>query len=484
MSVRNPFEFVENASREFPDVIAIDSEQAKITFAELKDNSLRIAQVLRENGIKPGDVVGTRLPTALDAMVRFALFHEATIGSSIPGDAPETVFEKFDWLVCLTEEKHFPREKQILLNQAFLNRVAITPPAIGIEHYPDEETTCMVSFSSGTTGEPKLIEWDIACVYDRVVTRREQWMPVSPYLCLLGLSTALGIITLLANVNRRETYFDVVGAQNQLLVIAENNIQCVMGSPIQLNFLLKQAQRDISQEVEIPLIMSAGSHMPDSLILQLEKIFKSEVRATYASSEGGSVSVRVGTEGSNSTKSRGTYAGKLLPGAVVKILDENGMECIEGEVGDIAVGRPHQPRKYLLDPENSAMYFRNGFFYPGDRGFMKGEELYLVGRSTEIINAGGVKINPAVIEAVSIEFEGIDDVAAFPILRKDNGLQSLALAFTSHGKVDPQELAKFLIQRLGVRAPTALIQVPHIERNHMGKVNRQELSEKLSVSLD
>lgn len=477
MSVRNPFEFIENASREFPDAIAIDSELAKITFAELEDNSLRIAQVLRENGVRPGDVVGTRLPTALDAMVRFALFHEATIGSSIPGDAPESVFEKFDWLVCFTVEKHFPREKQILFNQAFLNRVAITPPAVEIEQYPDEETTCMVSFSSGTTGDPKLIEWDIACVYDRVVTRREQWMPISPYLCLLGLSTALGIITLLANVNRRETYFDVVGAQNQLLVIAENQIQCVMGSPIQLNDLLKQAQRNLSQVVEIPLIMSAGSHMPDSLVLQLEMVFKSEVRATYASSEGGSVAVRAGVEGRNPESSRGKYAGKLLPGAVVKILDDNGMECNEGEVGHIAIKRPLQPRKYLLDPENSAKYFRNGFFFPGDMGFMKGEDLFLEGRSTEIINAGGVKINPVVIEEVAVEFEGIDEVAAFPILRKENGLQSLALAFTSPGIVDPKELAKYLSQRLGGKAPTALIQVPRIERNHMGKVNRQELSE-------
>jgi acyl-CoA synthetase (AMP-forming)/AMP-acid ligase II len=60
--------------------------------------------------------------------------------------------------------------------------------------------------------------------------------------------------------------------------------------------------------------------------------------------------------------------------------------------------------------------FRNGWVYPGDVGSEAEQGLVtLGGRSTEVINSGGNKVNPTVIEDVLKSFPGVRDAAAFGV---------------------------------------------------------------------
>mgnify|MGYP003353367339 CR=1 FL=1 len=55
---------------------------------------------------------------------------------------------------------------------------------------------------------------------------------------------------------------------------------------------------------------------------------------------------------------------------------------------------------YFRDPEQTKAAFRDGWFYPGDLGTLTDDgRLRLAGRSSEIVNAGGVKVDPATLSA-------------------------------------------------------------------------------------
>ena len=64
-----------------------------------------------------------------------------------------------------------------------------------------------------------------------------------------------------------------------------------------------------------------------------------------------------------------TSDGKALPGAEVKIVDDNGNEVPRGAEGDIAYRGPAHMIEYLAHPEETtALFTKEGFSRSGDRG--------------------------------------------------------------------------------------------------------------------
>lgn len=470
-----PIEFLRFASETDPQRTAIHSIDADLTYQELFDTVLRFARVFSETGVRPSQLVATKLPPVLDIVVSLALFHEGAVGGSVTPDVTIKNLEQFDWLISSESSTLVPPEKLILIDQAFLNRCALLAPEYRPTFYPNGQSLCRVSFSSGTTGEPKLIPWSFECLHDRAITRREQWMLDTPYMCLLGLSTGLGFMTFFAQLSRQEPYIVSAKGEQLLNQIKKFKVRCVMGSPHQLGLLSNEAISRPSLVSSIPIIMSAGSSLPDVISEQLTNVFGSKIVSTYASSESGSVAMRLHGAEPTFESATALYAGEVLDDVEVRIVNTNFSPLDEGQVGDIAIQRALQPQEYLGNKESSAQTFRDGFFLPGDRGFLRGKHLYLVGRSKEIIDMGGIKINPARVEQLALGFEGINDAAAFS---KDlpNGLVELVLAFTSKVEIDPNAFHTFLLSQLGESAPNMLIRVPEIPRNHMGKVNRPQLA--------
>lgn len=217
--------------------------------------------------------------------------------------------------------------------------------------------------------------------------------------------------------------------------------------------------------------------MPDFIVKQLQRRFtNARFVSTYASSEAGSVALRDGIGSSDG------FAGTLLDDVEVIIVDDDGKPVPDGETGNIAIKRAHQPQEYLNDPATTALAFRDGYFFPGDTGYLRGRELYLSGRSSELINAAGVKADPARIESVVFGFGSITDAAVFP-LETNEGLTKIALVFVADADLDVTALLAYLRDQLGESSPSHVARVTHIARNHMGKVNRSELAQTFTANV-
>lgn len=473
----HPFDYLVASATRDPSGIAISTVDVDMTYAELLDTSLRFAALLRERGVVPGDVVGVRAPALVELSLAFAIFHEAAVGTNVPLGYLESGGTAIDWVVAVAPLESFPADRQIILDTETMQRVATLSLGNEMIPYSSDDAVCRLPFSSGTTGRPKPVPLTIDTLVDRCIDRREQWMPAQPYFCHLGLSTGLTFMTFYAHVILGETYISPGEGAQALQQLQRHNVACLIASPHQLSVLLTSARASSATFPALKTIMSAGAALPDFLGQQLMRRFDAQLVVTYASTEAGSTAIRLGPDSTDGS------AGTVIAGVDVAAFDEAGERLPDGVQGLIGVRRARQPLAYLNEPEATSHAFRNDFFFSGDLGHVVGDQLFLAGRQSEVINAAGIKVDPARVEAAAYAWDGVREAAAFGFF-DSRGLEVIALVFVSDASVAVNDLMSHLRSRLGESTPTRVARVEAIPRNHMGKVNRDELAGLFSSRVD
>jgi acyl-coenzyme A synthetase/AMP-(fatty) acid ligase len=107
--------------------------------------------------------------------------------------------------------------------------------------------------------------------------------------------------------------------------------------------------------------------------------------------------------------------------------------------------------------------------------------LILEGRTDEIMNFGGTKLNPAKVEELAKEFDGVMD-AAVCLVERLPGIEEVAIAIVGAGAIDLRGLDRMLRAKLPIGHPTVFTTTRQIPRNLMGKIVRTEL--KLQILKD
>ena len=96
----------------------------------------------------------------------------------------------------------------------------------------------------------------------------------------------------------------------------------------------------------------------------------------------------------------------------MEIVGESGNILAYGSEGIVRVRTREIVNGYVGDPEQSAVKFREGWFYPGDIGYIKEDGMFVVtGRQELLLNIGGDKINPEKIEDVLKQYPDVYDAA-------------------------------------------------------------------------
>jgi malonyl-CoA/methylmalonyl-CoA synthetase len=168
--------------------------------------------------------------------------------------------------------------------------------------------------------------------------------------------------------------------------------------------------------------------------------------------------------------------GVVSAGVDIKIVDEAGQAVPQGELGIIAVRTPGMAQSYIDEPEASAAAFRDGWFYSGDWGVLLAPRvLRLAGRHDDLINAGGIKMPAAQVEAQVRELVQPQDCAVLAI-NLDGGAISLGVALvldTPDRNAVRRKLAGEL--KLGATIGAKVIFLPKLPRTHNGKIDRVAL---------
>ncbi len=145
-------------------------------------------------------------------------------------------------------------------------------------------------------------------------------------------------------------------------------------------------------------------------------------------------------------------AGRVLPLAQVKLVDDYDNEVPVGKVGEIVMKGPMVFKGYWNLPEDNAHTFREGWHHTGDLGrFDEDGFLWYAGRKAEkeLIKPGGENVYPAEVEKVILQHPDVEKTVVFgvPDPKWKEGIKAVC-ELKEGAKLTPQELIDFVGERI------------------------------------
>lgn len=346
-----------------------------------------------------------------------------------------------------------------------------------------------LSYTSGTTGNPKGVVHTHGWAYAHMRTAATNWLGISeddkvwatagpgwqkwiwsPFVSVL-CSGATGFV-----------YYGKFEPRKYLQLLIDYQINVLCCTPTEYRIMAKV--ENIS-DYKLPYLhsaVSAGEPLNGEVINTFKKHFNIDVRDGYGQTEN---TLLVGVMKGMEIKPGSM--GKPTPGNHVEIINENGEPCNVGEVGDIAVHveTPALFKHYYKDPERTAMQFRGDYYVTGDRA-RKDEEGYFwfEGRSDDIIISSGYTIGPFEVEDALVKHPYVKECAvvaspdevrgnivkAFVVLRDgvDKDMENLVETLQNHVK----ELTA------PYKYPRKIDFVEDLPKTTSGKIRRIELRQR------
>ena len=457
-----------------PDSPAIGSSKTTLSFSELLDTSLRFSKWLEAQGAKPGDLVALDLDPELECVFVFACYAAGVSSCRGVPDAELLLEIGVKFVIRQSSVDVQSKPVTLLVSESVMQEIGAYPDE-ELSPSPQTHDSGNIFFSSGTTGKPKSI-----FVSAEDLQIRERFVRAGRisgrYMALIGLGTFGGFMTMLSQIVNGKPYLVAGSVENNVSVIFGWNVEKIFASPPQLEALLNQSissQRSLALEE----VQSTGTGISAKLVRRIQGETGAKVKSVYASTEAGLVAIK--SDGWEDP----TYAGELIEGVEARVVDVFGAEVEEGQSGRVKISAPGQASSYLNDSDLGATNFPDGWFLPGDFGLLRGRSLFLLGRQSEILNAGGVKVDPSAIDQLAVEFDGVDDAASFAFL-SDSEVQTTGLAFVSSNPPKPEILRLFIARKFGEAAPTYFFRVAQIPRNELGKPMRSALAARFESKRD
>ncbi|HEX7409349.1 MAG TPA: acyl-CoA synthetase [Candidatus Binatia bacterium] len=493
----------------------IISGERELALLDLVLNTARAATALGSIGVREGDAI------ALVLRNDFAFF-EASWAAAVLGAYPVPV----NWHFTAEEAGYIFRDcgaKAIVVHADLLPQVSADIPsgvpvfvvptpleirdAYGIDPgdcpVPDRETAWSewidrfdprplqqietpgtMLYTSGTTGRPKGVRRRRPTKEQDTATRQ-----MSPtVLGMTGQVTAVitGPMYHAAPNGHAQSAASIGGTvvlqprfdPEQLLLLIEKHRATHMAVvPTMFVRLLKlpdavKRKYDLSS---LKWVIHGGAPCPPEVKRQMIEWWGSVIYEYYGSTEVGVVSLCNSQEW---LEHPGTV-GKVIPGAIVRILDERGHELPPGTPGEVYSRLTYfADFTYHGDDQKRRDAERDGLIASGDVGFMDEDGyLHLCDRKQDMVISGGVNIFPAEIEAELLKFAGVMDCAVFGIPDEEFGESLCAyIQLKANATLDATQVRAFLRERIaGYKVPKVIEFRDELPREDTGKIFKRKL---------
>jgi len=328
-----------------------------------RDQRPGIAHALRDSGAK-------------------AVVAEAELADLVPGDMPELRAR-----LVLGEALGFGPYGELRADAPPLPAVAV-----------DEEAVATILYTSGTTGTPKgATLTGLGIVHSATnFMRLMELGPRDRSIVTVPMNHVTGLVASIHALVRAGGAIIVQRAFKAAsfleLAQAEGMTHTVM-VPAMYNLCLHQC--DLSE-----FDLSAwrvggygGAPMPAATIGRLAEALPGlGLMNAYGATETTSPATLMPSE---HTAARRLSVGLPVPGAVIRVMDEDGREVPPGETGELWISGPMVVPGYWRNPEATAREFSAGFWRSGDVGTIDVEGfVHVLDRKKDMINRGGHKIIP------------------------------------------------------------------------------------------
>jgi long-chain acyl-CoA synthetase len=225
----------------------------------------------------------------------------------------------------------------------------------------------------------------------------------------------------------------------------------------------------------IVFVASTGSPCPPAVKRAMVDWWGPVINEAYASSEAGYITLIAADE----AMARPGSAGRPLPGAQLRILDDEGRPLPPLAPGLIYCRQESFPDfTYINRAADRAAMERSGLITVGDVGYLDDDGyLYICDRKSDMVISGGVNIYPAEIEAVLFTMPGVADCAVFGIPDAEFGEVLAAHVQPHEGEsLDGDSVRSFLKERIAdYKVPRTIEFARELPRDDSGKIFKRKL---------
>ena len=483
---KNVSDAIFHNARRRPSHPAIVDGTRKISYAEFAELISKTTGHLQDIGVEPGDIIGVALGDNADHIV--ALLSIAWLGAVIlPMDVRWTGEEKrrvamhfgARWVLVTASEMPIAGIKSLAVDEAWHRSVAAHSGKCDFVRRLDQPL--LLSLSSGTTGEPKgpmvthghalnrLYIYAFSLTFneaDRFITATPLYFGGARYMTMAYLFMGATVIIFPAPYEPEE----LAKAVNELRVTS------LFLVPTLMRRLLELPKASAPLMPGVRLLISSGSSLYPAERRSIMRELCPNFFNFYSSSEGGGISLLRPEHPDEVSLS----VGQVVFGAEVQIIDEGHKPLPRGETGMIRYRGGAVADSYYRNPEESAVAFRNGWYYPGDVGRLDGNGfLFLTGRVKDMIIRGGVNIYPAEIEQTLIAHPAVAEAAVVGWPSKERG-EEIAAFVVCRTKVSEHDLIAHCRDSLApYKIPKGVFFLDALPKSGMGKVLKPALAERL-----
>ena len=449
---------LEDSFRAVPERTAVICGDVKMTYAEINAKASQVAHGLLEKGIKHGDKVALSCPNLpffpivyygilktgavvvpLNILLkgREIAYHLQDSGAKAyfcfqgTADLPMAGagFEGFSQ----TEScEHFilinanPSEKSPFENTNTFSEFTENQPANFDSVDTQADDTAVILYTSGTTGQPKGAELTHinmllnARLSDTMYPKKDH----DVHLIALPLFHSFGqTVQMNAGFYNRATInlLPRFTPEAALREMDKTDVTIFDGVPTMFWALLNYAEADkfdlakISKNLRV--CASGGSPLPLEVLRGFESKFQTKVLEGYGLSETSPIAVFNKTE-----NTRAGSVGFPVWGIEVRVVDDQGTDVENGELGEIVIRGHNIMKGYYKKPEATASAIKDGWFYSGDIGrFDEDGFLYIADRVKDMILRGGFNVYPRELEEVLMTHEAISLCAVIGVPHDEYG---------------------------------------------------------------
>jgi acyl-CoA synthetase (AMP-forming)/AMP-acid ligase II len=387
---------MDSAAERYPCEVAVRHGVHTYTFAELVEVSYRVARTLQDKGIQRGDRVCLSVRARIETVPLIIALSRigaalAPVNPELPDERKKSIIERFAPALIVGDEPYASSTLQQLVD--------VPAGPVRVLGDVDDESTCLIYLTSGTTGEPKGVEVSHRAEYVRALHLSVN-EPRGPFVCMFPQFHMAGWMLPFAHWASGEQVIFVDGGDTAGLVaaVAKYRAHRIYAIPAVLRRIMDSdlSQYDMSS---LRIVDTGTSYISPELLAEIHETFPgASTSVYYGSSEAGVVcALRPGQIDDHPGS-----VGLPISGARVRISD----------TGELQVTGPFLFKGYLDNPDATANALVDGWYNTGDLAERDGDGFVTIkGRTREIIRTGGESVAPDVVERGLRDHPAIADIA-------------------------------------------------------------------------
>ena len=500
--------FLAAHARNTPDKDAVICGAEKLTFRELDESTDRLANALRDKGVKVGDRVAIQLHNTVE-FVR--AFMAATKAGAIsvpvntrlaPGEIAYILSDCAPSAVFFSDETREVLDKAAADAQGLVRIIAGTPRAgeftiaeliaagaPGTPAVPPEFDDSMIVYTSGTTGKPKgailtqansIIPNGYLNMVQYGVSAADRQLVTTPLAHRTGFARMANMLlhgSTLVVMPR----FDPAQAAT---LVRDEKITVIGIVPTVGRMLLPEIEAHPENFATVNVVLVTGEAFPLEVKQRIHKALpRVRMYSFFAMTEVGGLTLL----GPEEQFTHPTSLGRLNPGAELRLVDAQGKEVAPGEMW-VRTGEPGRyltMRCYFNKPKETAETIRDGWVATGDMAKRAPDgHLYIMDRKKDMVLSGGYNIYSKEVELVLQAHPAVQDAAVIGVPDPVFGEAVAAFIELRPGaSATEADIIEHCRDRIaGYKKPKFVRFASPLPRNSTGKVQKFELRKAFAAN--